>query len=909
MAYVVSIKELSHRYGSNYALQNVNVSIQAGKRIAFIGPDGVGKSTLLALIAGAKKLQKGQLTVFDGDVRQQSTQEILQQRVAYMPQGLGKNLYHELSIHENLEFFGRLYSHNKKERERRSKGLLTATGLLPFVDRPVGKLSGGMKQKLGLCCALIHDPDLLILDEPTTGVDPLSRRQFWSLIDNIKKDRKNLTVLVATSYMEEADQFDDVIMIDDGNVIAHGAPSDLKEQCNVTDLEAAFIAFLPEEKQQHHTHVEIPERDLSSQPIAIEANKLTRRFGTFTAVDQVSFQIPTGEIFGFLGSNGCGKTTTMKMMTGLLPVSEGESFLFGQKLIPGDMENRWRIGYMSQSFSLYGELTVEQNLKLHANLFNLSPSKTSDRLEWIYKKFDLLPHKNTNPSELPLGVRQRLSLAVAIIHEPEILILDEPTSGVDPIARDNFWKILIDLAYNQNVTIFISTHFMNEAARCDRISLMHAGKVIATGSPEELRKLKKAETLDDAFVSYLEDVADTESSLQGQANLIPDRQQSQELSLQETTPKKAEWFSIRRMMAYLKRELLEMKRDPIRLSVAILGTSILMLVFGFGITMDVDYLRYGILDWDQSYESRSYAETFQGSTYFIKEPPLHSRADIEKQLLFGRIALALEIPPGFGRDLRRGDRPEISATIDGSMPFRAETIGGYLQQIHQRFLNQHGLAVKSPITVETRYIYNQSFESVNAIVPGVLGILLIFIPAILAALSVVREKEMGSISNLYVTPVSRLEFIIGKQIPYVFFALISFVIMLFLAVFIFRVPLKGSLTGLCIGTLEYVIVTTSMGLFISSFTRSQVAALFGTALLTMLPVTQFSGLLRPVATLDGAGYWIGTLYPTTYFLKISVGAFTKGLDLQALLPFIISLALFIPALLILNIIFLRKQEA
>ena len=900
---LVVAEQLSHRYGKTQALASISLCIEQGRSVAFIGPDGVGKSTLLGLIAGAKRIQAGELAVFGGDVRKKSMQRTLKQRVAYMPQGLGKNLYPDLSIRENLEFFGRLYEQGKQERDARIKQLLEATGLTPFIDRPAGKLSGGMKQKLGLCCALIHDPELLILDEPTTGVDPLSRRQFWTLIDNIRAQQKNLTVLVATSYMEEAAQFDEVVMMDDGNIIAQGTAQALKQQSGTDDLEKAFIAFLPREKSRDHVVPDAKRRDLSNVPIAIEASGLTKRFGNFVAVDHVNFRIPTGEIFGFLGSNGCGKSTTMKMLTGLLVVSEGETALFGKKLVPGDIENRRRIGYMSQAFSLYGELTVHQNLTLHARLYGLSGEKAASRIAWIYDTFDLAAYRNANSGRLPLGVRQRLSLAVAVIHEPEILILDEPTSGVDPVARDNFWALLIELAHRQHVTIFISTHFMNEATRCDRISLMHAGKVIATGTPEALREAKGKATLDEAFVSYLEEAqgnnaqpAPLSASLSGAAENI------------KTKPAGPQLFSIRRMMAYLRREMLEMRRDPIRLSIATLGMALLMLVFGFGITLDVNSLRYAVLDRDQSPESRAYIENFEGSPYFKAQPPLSSYAELLARMPDGSISLALEIPPDFGKDLRRGTPTEIAATIDGAMPFRAETISGYVQGIHQRFLQDRQLLPRSPLVLESRYRYNQSFESINAMVPSIMGILLVFIPAILAALAVVREKEMGSIANLYVTPVTRAEFILGKQIPYVLFSMVGYGILLLLALVVFNVPLKGSFIGLTLGAFAYIAATTGLGLLVSSFTSSQIAALFGTAILTMMPSTQFSGLLRPVATQEGAAHWIGTLYPTTYFLKTSVGAFTKGLDFTALLPFIACLGVFVPALLLLNILALKKQE-
>ena len=899
---LVIAEQLTHSYGRTQALDGISLSLNAGKSIAFIGPDGVGKSTLLGLIAGAKRMQKGTLTIFGGDVRKKSMQRALQQRVAYMPQGLGKNLYPDLSIRENLEFFGRLYEQDKAERNARIHHLTSATGLEPFLDRPAGKLSGGMKQKLGLCCALIHDPELLILDEPTTGIDPLSRRQFWTLIDDIRAQQKNLTVVVATSYMEEAEQFDSVIMMDDGKMIAQGTADELKQQSNMDNLEKAFIAFLPEEKRKNHIVPDEQHRDLSGQPIAIEAKGLTKRFGDFTAVDHVDFTIPTGEIYGFLGSNGCGKTTTMKMLTGLLPVSEGESSMLGETLVAGDIANRRRIGYMSQAFSLYSELTVHQNLTLHANLFGLDLDKATARLEWIYRQFDLTGYKNASSSALPLGVRQRLSLAVAVIHEPQILILDEPTSGVDPVARDNFWALLIELAHQQHVTIFISTHFMNEALRCDRVSLMHAGKVIATGTPEELQESKQAATLDEAFIAYLEEAQGSDAQAETPKTSLP--------ALDATSKKTARprLFSMQRMVACLWREILEMRRDPIRLSIATLGMALLMLVFGFGITLDVDSLRYAVLDRDQSPESRTYIENFAGSPYFKAQPPLHGHEELLARMRDGSVSLALEIPPDFGKDFRRGAPTEIAATIDGAMPFRAETIGGYTQAIHQRFLKDHGLQPSSPLVIESRYRYNQSFESANAMVPSVMGLLLVFIPAILATLAVVREKEMGSIANLYVTPISRVEFILGKQIPYILFSMIGYGIMLLLAVFVFGVPLKGSFLGLTLGALAYIAATTGLGLLVSSFTSSQIAALFGTAILTMMPATQFSGLLRPVSTLEGGAYWIGTLYPTTYFLKTGVGAFTKGLDFMALLPFLVNLGMFAPALLILNTLTLRKQE-
>src|SRR5690554_2063504 len=483
---VVTLREVGLRYGKTVALDGINLDIAAGCVTGLIGPDGVGKSSLLALVAGARRIQEGRVHVLGGDMSERGHRTRVGPRIAYMPQGLGKNLYPTLSVEENLQFFGRLFGHDAAARRHRIDALTRSTDLYPFLDRPAGKLSGGMKQKLGLCCALIHDPDLLILDEPTTGVDPLARSQFWDLIARIRAKRPGMSVLVATAYMDEAQRFDHLVAMDAGQILATGTPQELLARSGSKTLEEAFIALLPEEKKKGHAPVVIPplpETVQSEDDIAIEAEGLTMRFGDFVAVDNVNFRIRRGEIFGFLGSNGCGKSTTMKMLTGLLAASEGQAWLFGQEVDPRDMATRRRVGYMSQSFSLYSELTVEQNLVLHARLFGVPQDEIYQRVQTVARRFGLDEVRDALSGRLPVGIRQRLSLAVAVVHGPELLILDEPTSGVDPMARDDFWRHLLTLSRKDGVTIFISTHFMNEGARCDRISLMHAGRVLATDSP------------------------------------------------------------------------------------------------------------------------------------------------------------------------------------------------------------------------------------------------------------------------------------------------------------------------------------------------------------------------------------------------------------------------------------------
>lgn len=893
----VEVAAVSHVYGSIHALRGIDLRVEAGTSLGCIGPDGVGKSTLLALVAGARAIQHGNVSVLGHDLRNAAERNRVCPRVAYMPQGLGRNLYATLSVAENIGFFARLFG---APRRGQVEELLHGTGLTAFRDRPAGQLSGGMKQKLGLCCALVHDPDLLILDEPTTGVDPLSRQQFWELIERIRARRPGLTLIVATAYMEEADRFDQLIALNDGALLAQGRPADLKARAGVATLEQAFVAWLPAAPDERREPVAPRARVAASDEVAIEAQGLSKRFGAFTAVDNIDFRVLRGEIFGFIGSNGCGKTTAMKMLTGLLPATSGTTRLFGRTLDARDLDTRKRVGYMSQTFSLYAELTVRQNLDLHARLFHLDAADRAERVPELLRRFDLAAVEHQRAGELPLGIRQRLSLAVTVLHRPEILILDEPTSGVDPGARDRFWDYLLELSRNDGVTIFVSTHFMNEAERCDRIALMHAGRMLATDTPQALQQSRHAASLEQAFIAYLVEAAGPTDTVAGP----------------EPAPAAAAardgGFSTRRLLAYARREALELRRDPIRLSFALLGSLLLMLILGYGITLDVEDLQFAALDNDQTPESRDYIANMAGSRYFLQRPPLRDAADLERRMRNGELGVAVEIPYGYGRDLRRGRQPEIGAWVDGAMPYRGETIRGYLQGLHLQYLQdiatRVGYAQAPPATLATRYRYNQDFKSLYAMVPAVIPLLLVFVPALLMALGVVREKELGSIVNLYVSPVTRLEFLLGKQLPYVGVGLLSFAGMLLAALVVFEVPLKGSLAALTLGAVLYVWATTAFGLLMSSFTRTQIAALAGTSIATMLPATQFSGLTDPVESLTGLARAIGTVFPTTYFLVISRGVFTKALTFADLREPFLALAAFPPALTVATLLLLKKQE-
>jgi ribosome-dependent ATPase len=447
---------------------------------------------------------------------------------------------------------------------------------------------------------------------------------------------------------------------------------------------------------------------------------------------------------------------------------------------------------------------------------------------------------------------------------------------------------------------------MNEAGRCDRISLMHAGRVLVTDVPSELVRQRGASTLEQAFIGCLEDAgagtpagdikvaSPPVSPIAGSARRYP--------------------FSLGRAWSCSLRETLELRRDPVRATMALLGTAILMFVFGYGISMDVENLSYAVLDRDQTALSQNYALNLSGSRYFIERPPIADYAELDRRMRAGKLALAIEIPSGFARDFQRGSAVQIGAWVDGAMPQRAETVQGYAQGMHQgwlldvakRRLGQD--ASIGPATIETRFRYNPDVKSLPAMVPAVIPMLLLMIPAMLTALSVVREKELGSIINLYVTPVTRAEFLLGKQPPYIVLAMLNFGLMMLLAVTVFDVPVKGSLPALATAALLFVIFSTGFGLFASTFTRSQIAAMFVTMIGTMIPTIQFAGMLNPVSSLEGVGAFIGRIYPAAHILTISRGVFNKALGFANLHASFWALLLAVPVILGLSIVLLKKQE-
>jgi len=527
---------------------------------------------------------------------------------------------------------------------------------------------------------------------------------------------------------------------------------------------------------------------------------------------------------------------------------------------------------------------------------------------------------DTLTESLPLGIRQRLSLAVAVIHEPDMLILDEPTSGVDPVARDGFWELLIRLSRVNGVTIFLSTHFMNEAERCDRMSMMHAGKVLAQGPPAQLVKERHAKNLEDAFIGYLEEagrraapaIPAASPAPAPAAASIPEQPEAPGVPATHTVAAESR-FSLARIWAFARREAVELQHDRVRLSFAVLGPILLMIVFGYGISLDVDHLTFAVFNQDGTYASRLYPDAYRGTKWFDERPPIHSYEEFDRRLRNGELRFALEIPPSFGSDLSRNRRPEIQATLDAAMPFRAETTRSYIEGVHgqyeSRWRQGQGLpAPGTPVNVETRALFNQAFLSVYAMVPGDIMLLLMLIPSMLTALSVVREKELGSIANFYAAPATRMEFLFGKQLPYLGVALIQFLTLILLAVLLFQVPIKGSLLTLLLGGVLFVLASTGFGLLISVFVSSQTAAIFAAAIIAILPAVQFSGMFVPVSSLTGGAWIAAKIFPSTYFQAISVGTFTKALRIDSLWRDLVALAVIAVIYMTLSVRLLRKQE-
>lgn len=583
-AFVVSAHQLRRTFIDKetkkqvVALKGMELAVPRGKMTAIIGPDGAGKTTFLRLICGLLLPDSGDLSVLGCDVRTQA--EEIQARISYMPQKFG--MYEDLSVLENMNLYADLHGIPQSIRQQRFAKLLSMTGLAPFTDRLAGKLSGGMKQKLGLACTLVRSPELLLLDEPTVGVDPLSRRELWEILQQLVQDEQ-LTVLVSTAYMEEAELCSKVVVLHHGEILLDGTPEKLRQlaagRCyrltpppvlpsrilqaallddtqNVLDavpeggsvrfiaqsneavsklnvwkyfgrlplteaparLEDGFMLLLKQHSQAANTAasqgfaLDYSKNYALTDKIDIEVQNLVRKFGDFVAVDNTSFQVRQGEIFGLLGPNGAGKTTTFRMLCGLLPASSGVLSVAGVNLRTARTQARANVGYVAQKFSLYSTLTVDENLRFYGGVYGLSDTELPERIKTIKEQFDLTDAANMPAGQLPGGYKQRLSMAAALLHKPRILFLDEPTSGIDPLARRSFWRQITALAAH-GTTIIITTHFMEEAEYCDRIMIQDQGKMLALGTPDKIRHAsgRTAANMNEAFIAIVEQARSKEA--------------------------------------------------------------------------------------------------------------------------------------------------------------------------------------------------------------------------------------------------------------------------------------------------------------------------------------------------------------------------------------------------------------
>lgn len=553
----IRVEGFTKRYGKRVAADGLSLTVQAGEIYGLVGADGAGKSSLMKAVAGVLAFDAGTVEVFGTRVDSERSAEQVKRRIGFLPQGLGLNLYPDLSIEENVDFFGRLRGVPAAELIERKRQLLAMTRLDSFRARPMRQLSGGMKQKLGLVCTLIHEPDLVILDEPTTGVDPVSRRDFWAILGKLLEE-KGVTALVSTAYLDEADRFHRVSLFHEGKVMGEGSPAELVATVPGTlalfraepqaealprlkaafpqteamgawlrvfaegldapqareavdkalagippidwfarepELEDVFVAMLRQRGAKLESAFPADSRvPAASTDLAIEARGLTRLFGDFRAADAVSFSVPQGEIFGLLGANGAGKTTVIKMLTGILKPSSGKGRVAGADMRSAGLAIKERIGYMSQAFSLYHDLSVIENIRLYAGIYGLDGRQAQRRSDWVIGMAGLAGFENDAAGRLPMGLRQRLALGCALVHEPRVLFLDEPTSGVDPIGRRMFWDILFHLSRREGVAILVTTHYMSEAEHCDHLALMYAGRVVADASPEAMKAEVSAES-------------------------------------------------------------------------------------------------------------------------------------------------------------------------------------------------------------------------------------------------------------------------------------------------------------------------------------------------------------------------------------------------------------------------------
>ncbi len=945
------------------ALSQVSARIKKGCITGLVGPDGAGKTTLIRIIAGLLSLTEGHITTggFDPEKDLAKLRAIL----GYMPQKFG--LYEDLTVMENLVLYADLRNVLPDVRESVFLQLLDFTDLKRFTTRPAGKLSGGMKQKLGLACALLGDPQILLLDEPSVGVDPIARRELWKMV-NVLLD-KGITVIWSTSYLDEAELCDEVLLMHAGKILYAGKPSELTStikgrSIQVRNIEgnhrlvlqralrqkevmdgviqgknvrlllreanqAPNLALLEAGKQAEL--VQVPPRfedafidilgggpggdsELTKvmKPVAqssltsvIEAVELTKKFDSFVATDHISFKVKRGEIFGLLGPNGAGKSTTFKMMCGLLTPTSGTAHVLGIDLQKSPSEAHQQVGYMAQKFSLYGDLTVKQNLQFYAGIYGIYGKAQNDKIAEMVTTFDLASSLNINANELSLGFKQRLSLACAIMHEPPILFLDEPTSGVDPITRREFWTHINGLV-QKGVTVMVTTHFMDEAEYCDEVGLVYRGKLIASGTPDQLKEMvtdvKHPEpTMEDTFIELIKrhDYESEKSSATDDSSKI-DLAMTKESKLSQYISQSG---TLRRWLALCHKEFYQILRDPSNILVAFILPMIMLFIFGFGINLDSTKLHMGIVLEDTSSEARHFGEAYFASPY-LQMMSLPTLVDASQQLVAGNIRGFVAIQTDFSKRLKSFQKiAPVQIVTDGSETNTANFVTSYAVGAQQTWQQMRGVEMGNPmfssINIEPRYWFNPAAISRNYIVPGSIAIIMTVIGALLTSLVVAREWERGTMEALLSTSVTRLEFVFSKWVPYYLLGIISMAVCWLVAITILGTPFRGSIFLLFVETSLFLGSALGLGLWLSTATRNQFNAAQASLNLAFLPAMMLSGFIFEISSMPPIVRAVTYLMPPRYFVSSLQTLFLAG-NVGELL-FKNGLFLFIFAILLLGI--------
>lgn len=935
------------------AIDHVNTRIASGCVTGLVGPDGSGKTTLIRLFAGLLLPTEGKLTVCGSDPVTQISE--IRRRVSYMPQRFG--LYEDLSVEQNLTLYADLRNVVGEEREQVFDRLLTFTDLKRFTDRLAGALSGGMKQKLGLACALIRTPELLLLDEPSVGVDPISRRELWKMVYELVD--QGIGVVWSTSYLDEAERCREVILLSEGKPLYSGDPKELTNRVagrgflvsgtgkggrklltralrrpDVLDgviqgasvrlvmrrdakaptdkdldspgleikpatprFEDAFVDLLGGAPKEQSALFESSEVNHTTDDKAIVvAENLTKRFGDFIAANDISFQIGRGEIFGLLGPNGAGKSTTFKMMCGLLRPTSGKAYVAGLDLYAAAGAARGRVGYMAQKFSLYGDLSVRQNLSFFAGVYGLSGEKRDQAMERVISAFHLDPYLDSNSSELPLGFKQRLALACAIMHEPHVLFLDEPTSGVDPLTRREFWSH-INAMVEKGVTIMVTTHFLDEAEYCDRIGLVYRGRVIAEGTPDDLKdRVRNDErpepTLEDAFIELVEDFDRSE----GRATNSDDDATKVTLKRSHESKEDGDRFAtgsrFRRIAALIRKESQQILRDPSSFLIAGILPLVLLFVYGFGVSLDLKQVPVALVIEQPSPEAQSFLSSFQNSRYFQVHVARH-RAEVQEQLVSGKLNGVIVLRADFSERIGRGETAPIQVLVDGSDPNTAGLVAGYVQMLWANWVQQEAAEMSSLvdrprsvplITTEPRVWFNPELNSNYALLPGAVAIILTLVGTLLPSLVVAREWERGTMEALLTTPVAPLDLLIGKIVPYYLLGLVAMSISVGVTVFGYGVPFAGSVFALFLISSAYLAVTLALGLLISTLAKNQFAAGQGALIAGFLPAFLLSGYIFEIDSMPLPLRILTCVLPPRYYVFSLQTLFLAGDVVSVLVP-------------------------